>query len=71
MKDICYWECGGVRVPSDWTVEMLKRNLERRKWRFRNEDELIHEFEVAKIKEDRQKLLYPTCKIKVGKTCPR
>lgn len=39
-----YIECAGFRIPSDWSVEELAQALERRKIRFRNEEEIISVF---------------------------
>ena len=45
MVDLCYIECAGVRVPSDWSVDQLQEALAKRKIRFQK----AHEKEIMAV----------------------
>jgi len=53
-----YIECAGVRIPSDWSVEQLAQALERRKIRFRNEEEIMAVFgDAIRLKSSLEKAI--------------
>ena len=53
MSDLNYIECASVRVPANWSLDMLQKTLKKRKIRFHNEEDILAVFGTAiKLKKD-------------------